>query len=793
MCIYVIAIPSSTGFINSFFRFVLYPPISCAVFFAMYRVNPWSHRNIVLDSPELAELLTQILASLLAYVFAWVSCVMMLNQSGLTLPLFLATPVSLAWYYLNLLVQSKNYSVFPHFETTITNLFDGGIYPTALCIAAILWISQLLGMVYYTANKTNIILAEDSEMFLTPHYDGVFLEQHTILNRQTKKNVSEQRPSCKEQSNEPQPRKPRHIFICSTMFRENDTEMKQMLTSIFRIARHREDRKFKKQGVDKYESHIFFDGSINGTQLQPFALQLIALLEDTLRIKLEKCLKTETPYGYQLTWSLDMYDDMKFTIHLKDKNKVKPKKRWSQVMYMNYIINHRIKVASLDPNDTFILTTDADIDFTAESAVVLLDMLASNEQVGAVSARTHPKGSGPLYWYQVFDYAIGHWFMKPAEHIFGCVLCSPGCFSVFRCKALNDVIAEYATDVNSAPEFLTKDMGEDRWLCTLLIKKGWRLEYCAISQDQTYVPESFSEFYKQRRRWIPSTVANLGQLISEAGSITRNNDTISYPFILFQALMIFSTSISPGTVILIVATGLQSAYQLDAVATIVVLMLVSVLYGIVCLTASPKAQIDVAKLLTFIFAVIMAIVIVGIFRDTVFDIFPDPKPTLLRPADCSLFTHTTNNSREYDDCIKNSRYIGSLVNSTGSQHFKLPVSMTTIYLGIFAATFTLAAILHLPEWSCLIHFIWYLLALPSGYLFLLIYSAANLNSQSWGTREESNKTDKGLLGWAKYFKMAWKKAYNCCRRNPENAQTGGQEESVIHNDSSSPSEAGGEK
>ena len=34
--------------------------------------------------------------------------------------------------------------------------------------------------------------------------------------------------------------------------------------------------------------------------------------------------------------------------------------------------------------------------------------------------------SGPVVWYQAFEYAIGHWFQKATEHVFGCVLCSPG-------------------------------------------------------------------------------------------------------------------------------------------------------------------------------------------------------------------------------------------------------------------------------------------------------------------------------------------------------------------------------
>ena len=41
----------------------------------------------------------------------------------------------------------------------------------------------------------------------------------------------------------------------------------------------------------------------------------------------------------------------------------------------------------------------------------------------------------------------------------GSVLCSPGCFSLYRCQAVRDVLPTYATGVSHAFEFLTKDMG----------------------------------------------------------------------------------------------------------------------------------------------------------------------------------------------------------------------------------------------------------------------------------------------------------------------------------------------
>ncbi len=63
------------------------------------------------------------------------------------------------------------------------------------------------------------------------------------------------------------------------------------------------------------------------------------------------------------------------------------------------------------------MITDADVDFTADSVEALMDLMTRDSGVGAVCARTLPKGEGPLYWYQIFEYAIGHWFQKVRRRI----------------------------------------------------------------------------------------------------------------------------------------------------------------------------------------------------------------------------------------------------------------------------------------------------------------------------------------------------------------------------------------
>ena len=701
-------------------------------------IDPWAASTLHLlgTGSDLTLFVAHILTSFFGYVFAWTACHVTFRTIGFALPLLLSTPVALL---IGLIV--------PYFEEFSREHFSkfNSLNYAVIGLWFVVYLGQVLGIAYYLCTKNNLILSQDRDMFLNPHYESVFLEQYLSLNRQVDKYSNDMQVTFDGHLSEP-----RTIFICSTMYRENVREMRQMLKSINRMSEwYADQRKLNgKRKDDTVESHIFFDGAVNGGQLTQYAVQLLSLVSECLGVEIRSCTRKETYYGQSMSWQVGERK-MTFTVHFKDNLKVKNKKRWSQVMYMNYVLNHRIPESQtskrpLNKDHTYILTTDADIDFTAESAMVLMDSLASNKEVGAVCARTHPKGSGVLYWYQIFDYAIGHWFTKPAEHLLGSVLCCPGCFSVFRCRALEGVLQEYSSEVQGAADFLYKDMGEDRWLCTLLIQRGWRLDYCAISENHTYCPESFDEFYRQRRRWVPSTIANLLLLISKAWNITSTNNSVSIAFVLFQAIMAFSTAISPATVILIIASGLQGAYQIsdDAVlATIIILVLLSVIYGLVCLYTSQKTQIDVTKSLTLLFAILMAVIFVGIFKEIILEVFPvDNRLVLLQPPTC------TNKSA---DCLTQEVAVNM---SSPFKVFQLPTSPTTWYVAVFAVTYTAAALLHLWEFPFLFHCIWYILGLPSGYLLLLIYSAVNLDSQSWGTREAAKAAGGGGGG----FKMVKK-------------------------------------
>lgn len=129
--------------------------------------------------------------------------------------------------------------------------------------------------------------------------------------------------------------KKRRIFICTTMYQESQIEMDRLLSSIKHVS---VSDLLRRENID-IESHIFLDNGANGQDIKQFGLQLLALIEDNLVTDNEQGIMLFTPYGIQLSWQLG--SGMPLFVHLKDVSKVKAKKRWSQVMYMKYVLSYR--------------------------------------------------------------------------------------------------------------------------------------------------------------------------------------------------------------------------------------------------------------------------------------------------------------------------------------------------------------------------------------------------------------------------------------------------------------------
>jgi len=83
------------------------------------------------------------------------------------------------------------------------------------------------------------------------------------------------------------------------------------------------------------------------------------------------------------------------------------------------------------------------------------------------------------------------------------------------------------------------------------------VEYCAAADASTYAPETFKEFYNQRRRWIPSTLANMMDLMSDYHRTVMVNDNISYLYMMYQAVVMGASMLAPATVVLMVAGAIH--------------------------------------------------------------------------------------------------------------------------------------------------------------------------------------------------------------------------------------------
>ncbi|XP_013380800.1 uncharacterized protein LOC106151906 [Lingula anatina] len=610
---------------------------------------------------------------------------------------------------------------------------------------------------YIFTNKT-LVLSKESQLFWIPCYNGVLLEQWLWLNRKTYKTDPD--------TETPDKAKQRcTVYMNTTMYNESAEEMSQLLGSIKNVRDNRSETS------PKFHSHIWLDGAFDtkrkGDNLGSNALRLITLLKEVFDIELRhesfEFRKSRTSYGMRLSWQFPLSPGkqqkvrelknedpkdyvMSFTVHLKDNRKVKNKKRWSQIMYLSMIVDYltgKPRPGSSSPDalkkwtqtlqDTFILATDADVKFNCDSVEALLDVMIRDDSknVSAVCGRTQPLGSKvqPIVSYQVFDYAIGHWLQKCANHMLGSVLCAPGCFSLYRTSVLRKVVAEYGSNTNGGFEFLCKDMGEDRWLCTLMVKQGNHLEYTGAAEDKTFCPETFEEFFKQRRRWIVSTIANMWLLLSDYGSICAKNERISRPFILYQAFLMVSTLIGPATVILVVAGGLQYSYGVNDIALAMVFVAISVFYLVVCLFTKHDTQIMLAIVLSAAFALVMAAAFIGTIRQLV---------------------------SEYGD-------LGTILATETDNPWELPIPVSSLYITAITGMFIITAALHPTEFFDVVHGLTYLFFLPAGYLFLTIYSICNITDQSWGTREGKKAGPGGGSTWESI--MAFFKSC-CCPRPP---------------------------
>ena len=358
-----------------------------------------------------------------------------------------------------------------------------------------------------------------------------------------------------------------------------------------------------------------------------------------------------------------------------------------------------------DNERQYMLALDGDIDFHPDAIMSVLSLMKSDSGLGSVCGRIAPMGKGLVYYYQMWEYGTGHWLLKSTEDILGTVLCSPGCFALFRAEAfLKDVngkedslITKYDQHSNDPYKYIQWNMGEDRWMCTMMIQRGWRIKFTALSYSLTNAPTSIGEFFKQRRRWGPSTLFNIYDLIQTGNEVRKINSHVTWYYMLYHILLAASGFLSPAVVTLGIQGGLAFVFGIDQTVSLFLALAPLVFYVYICLTKQDAVQLKWAQILTVVYSILTICVYVSVI--------------------VSLF-------------------------QAGIGHCSL---VNQVFIMIVLTQVT-AALLHFQEahpftgtfWSILP----YLVLVPAMFVCLNVYMYCNLHVTSWGTRESGKNKDK---------------------------------------------------
>ncbi|KAJ8383764.1 hypothetical protein AAFF_G00215230, partial [Aldrovandia affinis] len=232
------------------------------------------------------------------------------------------------------------------------------------------------------------------------------------------------------------------------------------------------------------------------------------------------------------------------------------------------------------------------------------------------------------------------------------------------------------------------------------------------SDAYTNAPQEFKEFYNQRRRWGPSTMANTLDLLGSGMLTSQKNKSISTPYILYQVLAMASSILGPATVCLMIAGSFSFVFSLHANVSLVLAILPPIIYLILCFKLKSDTQITIAAIMSIFYAFLMSATLLSIIGNIV------KQGTILTPS--GLF-----------------------------------------FVGIVLMYF-ITAMLHPKEFHLLIYGAIYVLTIPSGYLLLTIYSMVNMNNVSWGTRETAGQADGQTVQMVQKNVKFEKKCKCCC-------------------------------
>ncbi|XP_036355495.1 uncharacterized protein LOC118761567, partial [Octopus sinensis] len=168
-------------------------------------------------------LLIHLFAGLLSHVSTYISTRICLTRSGIYLPTIFVTPITIL-----IIIVDNFYGVF---HIVKLSALSGLTIASWFClgIAILLWLLPILMLGMNHTPVPNSILKPSESNFLSFSYNNIFLEHHLHLNYKPEGNHTKHKKTSDMLTGVPSVSK---IFICTTMYREAEFEMKRLLKSL---------------------------------------------------------------------------------------------------------------------------------------------------------------------------------------------------------------------------------------------------------------------------------------------------------------------------------------------------------------------------------------------------------------------------------------------------------------------------------------------------------------------------------------------------------------------------------
>ncbi|PLW29013.1 hypothetical protein PCASD_18637 [Puccinia coronata f. sp. avenae] len=281
-------------------------------------------------------------------------------------------------------------------------------------------------------------------------------------------------------------------------------------------------------------------------------------------------------------------------------------KRDSQILLMRFLnrihfdapmcpleleICHQIKnVIGVEPQlYEFLFTIDADTEVYPDSLNRLVSAASDDGRIIGICGETKLSNEKVSWWtmIQVYEYYISHHLSKAFESLFGSVTCLPGCFTLYRIRSAdkgrplvvsNLIIDEYAEiHVDTLHKKNLFSLGEDRFFTTLLMKHfpHYKTKFIPDATAMTAAPETWAVLLSQRRRWINSTIHNLGELMF----LEDMCGFCCFSMRFFVMLDLVGTVILPSTTVYIIYLIVIVSTK-QAAIPIISLVIIAAVYGL---------------------------------------------------------------------------------------------------------------------------------------------------------------------------------------------------------------------